>query len=281
MVTYTKLFSDILASSIWNEPDSVRIVWITMLALSDRDGIVGASVPGLAHLARQPLEATAAALEVLSAPDPYSRTKDHDGRRISAIDGGWQILNYERHRERASIEEKRAKDAARQARKRERDRAKDASRKVTRGPARSPKIAQAEADAEAKADASAGSSGPPTPAGPDVAMPSVPLGGRQDDQAAASGPEGPSGTAGPRGTDDETERIVLFKWLWSSAYRRNSQNRHHDVTDTVFRLHAADIGVEDLTKLAKKASFRGKNPAGLFAHWIDNLDEAMKELGKR
>ena len=33
---YTKLFEDIVASSVWDEDDKVRLVWITMLALKDR-----------------------------------------------------------------------------------------------------------------------------------------------------------------------------------------------------------------------------------------------------
>ena len=102
MVGYTKLFSDILASTIWDEPNSVRIVWITMLAMADRDGMVGASVPGLAHLARVTTEECTNALAVLSSPDPASRTQDHEGRRIASVDGGWCILNYEKHRERSS-----------------------------------------------------------------------------------------------------------------------------------------------------------------------------------
>ena len=95
---YTKLFSSIVASTIWREPDHVRLVWITMLAISDGCGQVHASVPGLADLARVSIEHCEDALSRLSAPDEYSRTKDHEGRRIEEIDGGWLILNYVKHR---------------------------------------------------------------------------------------------------------------------------------------------------------------------------------------
>ena len=96
---FTKLFSSILTSTIWREDDKTRIVWITMLALSDWHGIVNASVPGLAAVANVSLEECQHALKNLSSPDEFSRTKEHDGRRIEAIDGGWHILNYVKYRE--------------------------------------------------------------------------------------------------------------------------------------------------------------------------------------
>ena len=92
MSGYTKLFNSILASTVWNEPMETRIVWITLLAMADKHGIAEGSVPGLAVFARIPIEATRAALERLSAPDPDSRSKDENGRRIEAVEGGWRLV---------------------------------------------------------------------------------------------------------------------------------------------------------------------------------------------
>ena len=39
------------------------------------------------------------ALATLSSPDEFSRSTEHEGRRIVAVDGGWQILNYLKYRE--------------------------------------------------------------------------------------------------------------------------------------------------------------------------------------
>lgn len=97
-LTFTKLFSSITESTIWLEPAPTRLVWITMLAMSDRNGFVFGSVPGLAHRARVSLEECRAALATLLGPDNESRTKDHDGRRLAVIDGGWALLNYEKYR---------------------------------------------------------------------------------------------------------------------------------------------------------------------------------------
>lgn len=71
-----------------------------MLALSDRNGCVGASVPGLAKTAGVTLEQCEEALARLHSPDPHSRSKEHGGRRVAAIERGWQILNYQAHRNR-------------------------------------------------------------------------------------------------------------------------------------------------------------------------------------
>lgn len=97
--TYAKLFSSILRSSIWTEPLETKIVWITMLAMSDRHGYVGASIPGIASAAGVPVDKAAEAIAKFLAPDEWSRSKDFDGRRIEEADRGWNILNYERFRD--------------------------------------------------------------------------------------------------------------------------------------------------------------------------------------
>ncbi len=70
-----------------------------MLAIADSEGYVGASVPGLSKAANVSMEETLAALERFSGPDEYSRTKEHDGRRIESAPGGWRILNFVAHRD--------------------------------------------------------------------------------------------------------------------------------------------------------------------------------------
>lgn len=97
-VTFTKLFSSITESTVWCEPDHVRLLWITMLAMSDRNGRVWGSIPGLANRARIPVEAARDAIARFLSPDPDSRTPDNEGRRIEAIDGGWRLLNHEKYR---------------------------------------------------------------------------------------------------------------------------------------------------------------------------------------
>ena len=95
---YTKLFGSIVASTIWREDDKTRIVWITLLALSDREGYVAGSIPGLADLARVSIAECEQALEKLQQPDKYSRSPEHDGRRVEVVEGGWFILNRAKYR---------------------------------------------------------------------------------------------------------------------------------------------------------------------------------------
>ena len=125
-MAYVKLFGSILASTIWAEPPTIRCVWITMLAMADRDGNVEASVPGLAHFSHVSVEECTKALRTLLGPDAHSRTKTNDGRRVIPIDGGWRIINYEVYRDKANLEERRAADRARQERRRKRARGEDA-----------------------------------------------------------------------------------------------------------------------------------------------------------
>ncbi len=119
---FTKLFNTIVTSTIWQEDDKTRIVWITMLAIADAFGNVFAAIPGLASVANVSIESTEKAVTNLLAADPYSRTKDFEGRRIEEIDGGWHILNYGKYRKMMDEEERREYKAkwARESRRQKR-----------------------------------------------------------------------------------------------------------------------------------------------------------------
>ncbi len=105
MSGFTKLFSSIVTSSLWVEDNITLRCWVAMLATADAEGVVEGSVPGFASLARVSVDELRGALARLSAPDPESRTPDHEGRRVEAIPGGWRILNYGAYRERGQGKE--------------------------------------------------------------------------------------------------------------------------------------------------------------------------------
>jgi len=115
MAGYTKLFESILDSTVWGESNETRLVWITMLAMRNKNHMVEAAVPGLARRARVSIEDTEKALKKFSSPDPYSRTKDFEGRRIREVDGGWLILNGENYRNRLNMDERREYQRIKQA----------------------------------------------------------------------------------------------------------------------------------------------------------------------
>lgn len=110
---FAKLFSSILRSSVWQEPASTRLVWITMLAMSDRNGYVGASIPGIATAAGVTLQEAETAINTFLAPDRYSRSREHEGRRIAEADRGWILLNYARFRDLRDVEARKAWDRER------------------------------------------------------------------------------------------------------------------------------------------------------------------------
>lgn len=126
MKKFTTLASSLTTSSIWSEDDQTRIVWITMLTICDDQGVVEASVVGLAHVSRVTPEACARAIEKLQAPDPTSRLDAYDGKRIEKIEGGWRIINYFHYREISRLEIRREYMAERKRESRERAKTKPA-----------------------------------------------------------------------------------------------------------------------------------------------------------
>lgn len=112
---FTKLQRSIVTSSIWLQDADTRLVWITLLALCDRDGVVRASPLGLAHQARVEPEACHRALELLQSPDADSRSTEHEGRRIERVDGGFMVLNYQRILSEGAREERREYNREKQA----------------------------------------------------------------------------------------------------------------------------------------------------------------------
>jgi len=101
MAGWTPLFAKITTSSIWDESNHVRLAWITMLAHTGKSGVCETTVRGLAAIARLTKEEAEDAVRVLSSPDENSLGKEHEGRRIQAVDGGFLILNWQKYRKQA------------------------------------------------------------------------------------------------------------------------------------------------------------------------------------
>lgn len=122
-----------------------------MLALADKHGEVGASIPGLARAANVSLEECKAAIDAFLAPDQYSRTKEQDGRRIEAIDGGWRLINYAKYRDAMRSLDRTEYLRIKQAEYRERKKTSTLSTTSTVVNPFQP-IAEAEAEAEAESN---------------------------------------------------------------------------------------------------------------------------------
>ena len=151
MAGYTKLHSSIVNSTIWDEDKDTRILWITMLAISDAEGAIEASVPGLAHQARLTVSECQKALAKLMEPDEYSKSKEYNGCRVIEKEGGWLVVNYGKYRNQQDLEERRRQN--REAQQRWRDKQSVSERKQRNAYVSSDKHESAHAEAEAEAKA--------------------------------------------------------------------------------------------------------------------------------
>jgi hypothetical protein len=98
MIGYTKLFQSIITSTIWNESNDCKALWITILALKEKDNVCRATIPSLAKLNNLTIEQTREFMNKFQEPDEFSRTKAFDGRRLKEVEGGWLVLNGEKYR---------------------------------------------------------------------------------------------------------------------------------------------------------------------------------------
>lgn len=98
---FAKIFSQIFDSSI-AENYRHRHVFMDLIVLADSDGVVDMTLEAIARRTNAPMQDVQEAVEALSSPDPASRTREEDGRRLLPLDRGrawgWQIVNYQHYR---------------------------------------------------------------------------------------------------------------------------------------------------------------------------------------
>lgn len=119
---YTPLWSGVVDSSLWDEPDPVVKVFVTMLAIKDPDFVVRKTAYQIGRCARKTEAEVLEALEVLSSPDTKRlEPQPHEGRRLERVSDGWLILNGKKYQEKMREEAERARWRKAQAAKRERE----------------------------------------------------------------------------------------------------------------------------------------------------------------
>jgi hypothetical protein len=99
MPSYTKLWGQILESTIWQEPNDLIVLWIAILALKDKDHLVLGTIPGLAARAKIDNETCAKYIAQLESPDKWSGNQEHEGRRLAKVEGGWLVLNGQKYQD--------------------------------------------------------------------------------------------------------------------------------------------------------------------------------------
>jgi hypothetical protein len=150
---YGKVFEQFFDSSINEEQLHVRFVFIGMLTLSDSAGRLDITRPALARRLNLPADKVDDALERLSAPDPFSRDTEGEGRRIIPLDPprswGWIVVNKSAYQDRRDFDLEREKTRARVQRHRgKKTRMATAALHVTAGNACNPTETETETDTD-------------------------------------------------------------------------------------------------------------------------------------
>lgn len=153
MSGYTPVFDSVFLGSLCGKYPDLP-VWLVLLALQQRGGIIDAHPSYIATVSGIPQADIEAAIARFCEPDPHSRTKDHDGRRLEPLEGrgfGWRVLNHEKYRAKARKQEydtARTESGADASRKKE-------SRRVPTNHDKSRRVPPSEAEAEAIEEGSA------------------------------------------------------------------------------------------------------------------------------
>lgn len=136
-MAYSKLHSSLVYSSLWTQPDEVRLLFITLLAVADRQGYVYGSRSGLERLANIIVRERddESPWDVLMSPDPDSsdlmRNPENEGRRIEEVPGGFRLLNFEYYRGLRNEDDRREQTRQAQARFREKKKHSSGGRSVS------------------------------------------------------------------------------------------------------------------------------------------------------
>ena len=113
--SFAPIFTSMLDSSIWQEPYTVRLVWIAMLPLKEADHVVRYNAFQIAKRANMTEQEVIDALKVLEAPDTRRiEPQPFDGRRIRRVEDGWLILNGQKFEDLMRTLSRRAYNARKQ-----------------------------------------------------------------------------------------------------------------------------------------------------------------------
>jgi hypothetical protein len=108
---YGKVFRQMYKGSMSRQGWESIVTMQQFIVLADSDGVVEMTLEAIAAETTIPIEVLKKGVEVLSSPDPGSRTPDEDGRRIALLDNrrdwGWQLVNYAKYRKIQSEEDRR------------------------------------------------------------------------------------------------------------------------------------------------------------------------------
>lgn len=106
MSGYTPLFSSLLDGTLYGKWPHTGI-WACLLSQVDKQGHIDMVPQLLAAKIGVPLQTLTECIQDFMQPDPGSRSKDADGRRLELIepdarDWGWRVVNHKVYRQKAT-----------------------------------------------------------------------------------------------------------------------------------------------------------------------------------
>ena len=120
---YGKIFDSIYDSTVADDWRAL-ITFQQFIVLCDADGTVDMTPQAISRRTNIPIEHIKAGIEILEAPDPYSRTEGQDGIRIERLDShrpwGWSIVNHQQYKMMQDADDVREKNRIRKANERAR-----------------------------------------------------------------------------------------------------------------------------------------------------------------
>lgn len=250
---FAKIFESLWGGSMVGQPDA-QLVFVFLLAHSNRDGFVDEHPSKIAALTGLPAERVEVALRLLEAEDPASRSPEEAGRRILLVDAhrawGWLIVNHAKYRAMRDEEQRREEARARMRRRRANSSQDEPEpRTVRRG---SPRFAHADADTEAEKIES-------TDRGP-------------------SGPRSSAESPGDPGQAEQARRLVegLSGRLRLPASGGPGPRPHVDPVAALVKPYG-DAAVRTALQLTNRLYGAGiRTPAcliGIVEHWLANRDK--------
>lgn len=119
-MNYCKLSADVVYSSLWEQDGDTCKLWITMLALKDKNGVISQNITGIKRITGVSLEKCEEAIRFFCSPDPKSSSPDMEGRRLEVLpEGGWRVVNHEKYQQIGWSDDKKRFERDRKAKYRE------------------------------------------------------------------------------------------------------------------------------------------------------------------
>jgi len=107
---FGKVFQQIYDSSVAVKWENM-VVFQQLIVLADEQGIVDITIEAIARRTNMPFKMIEKAIRELEKPDPTSRNRKHQGRRLIRLDRhrdwGWKLPTYTEYSKRITTEQKR------------------------------------------------------------------------------------------------------------------------------------------------------------------------------